>query len=118
MGMIVGDIRDGLEGASSFFDVFFEIEVRILDGTSNTHNEEPARVTTIITGPRLPPFEDAYRGFQPTALRDPNGNVVGRLRHLQHVPVRPSTAKIKRELIKIEKKLDRILFSQWIPPDP
>jgi hypothetical protein len=58
--------------ADSFFDVFFEIEV----GGLVLHNEQPKRLSTVIT--HKPPAQgDVYESLQTIPLLDANGNPTG-----------------------------------------
>jgi hypothetical protein len=69
--------------ADSFFDVFFEIEV----GGMVLHNEQPKRMSAVIT--HKPPAEgDFYESLQTIPLFDANGNATGFSLGLGlHVPV-------------------------------
>jgi hypothetical protein len=118
LGKITGNLR---KGADSFFDVFVEIEIRPETGEPMMlHNEQPVRLQA--TGIKaLPPIEIAYRP-PPTAVKipllDANGVVRYFLIHVQHVPCWPSACKIKREVIKLERKLDKLLRAHGLPPGP
>lgn len=95
---------------NSFFDVFVQIRVRQGDQELGVfHNTDPVRLQAKINA--IPPIETAYVPPTPVSvpLVDAAGNPVGLLIHVQHVPAQPSHAKMKRELILIEKKLDRLI---------
>ena len=96
----------------SFFDVFVRINVS-QGGTSIGvfQNQEPVHLQAKINA--VPPIETFYSPpptAPPVHLIDSAGNPVGFLVHVQHVPAQPSHVKIKREILRIEKKLDRIIL--------
>ena len=72
--------------ADSFFDVFVEIEVA---GLGRLHNEAPVRVEAVIDA--IPPILAYYRPPQPLAvpLLDANGQPVGVIRNVIHIPLPP-----------------------------
>jgi hypothetical protein len=117
LGKVTGTLR---KGADSFFDIFVDISITPEGGDAMMlHNEQPARLQA--TGIKaLPPIEIAYR--PPQLVRIPlfnaNGQPAGFLIHVQHVPCWPSACKIKREVIKLERKLDKLLRAHGIPPGP
>ena len=87
--------------ADSFFDVFVEIEVA---GLGRVHNEEPVRVEAVIDA--IPPTLAYYRPTKPLAvpLLDANGQPVGVIRNVIHIPLPP------------REKL--IIFINHKPPTP
>ena len=102
--------------SNSFFDVFFDITITDHLGQRflGLCNHQPVRVQAVIT--QIPPIEEAYSGEQEVPLLHcDSGNLAGHLVLVQIVPAQPSHAKIKRELILLEKKLDRLLRAHPAP---
>jgi hypothetical protein len=71
---------------TSFFDVFFRIEV----GGMQLHNEQPFRVETFIN--EFPPYGHTYQGFEPVLLVDNSGQPMGTLDAAFHNSLCPSDA--------------------------
>jgi cysteine-rich repeat protein len=77
------DDGPGVQGAGSFFDVFFEIELSDLGVT--LHNRDPKRMTTEIT--HKPPAEgETYENPEFIPLFDENGTLIAEIGPGFHVP--------------------------------
>jgi len=116
-GQITGS-ADNFFPAKSFFDVFFEISLGVNGGQPSppAHNLDPVHMQATISS--IPPVEVAYVPKLSTPVQlfvDGNQTPVACLVHAQHVPAEPSHVKIKREMIDLERKLDRILRAGRIP---
>ena len=119
MGMITTQKGGGFFPADSFFDVFFEVEIRPQGQPTGMtlHNTQPARVEATIDN--IPPLEVEYSSRTGTQLFNPDGTPDGFALHIAHIPTTPSHGRIKRELIKLERKLDKLLRVHGLPPgDP
>jgi hypothetical protein len=104
----------------SFFDVFFELEITDPHGVRHMlRSVTPVRLMGInmsVPGPSMlalieTRFESnqAVSFFLPSPGTQVPSNPCVELKQMSYVPVNPSAAIIKRELIQIEKKLDRLL---------
>jgi hypothetical protein len=75
--------------ASSFFDVFFEVDTPI--GTLHNSASDPARVTATID--RIPPKGSTYRETSSVLLYDSSGHVVGKLVQGSHTLSTPTPTR-------------------------
>ena len=121
----LGEVRQQSPGsdfpATSFFDVFVEIEV----GGFLLAPSGSVRVLVDPLNPitAIPPIDTPYEGITCDPLFDPSGNPFGGICILTHIPTTPSHQIIKEEIIglenrlgSIEQKLDEIQSS--LPPPP
>lgn len=126
----VGTINPG-PPADSFFDVFFILDLPDPSGNMlMLHSDVPVHLMAMTGRPPNPnqesfPFLEArFESNQPVVFFLPppgNGyppNPCMELKAMSFVPVNPSSAIIKRELIQIEKKLDQLLRSSNPPGSP
>ncbi len=109
--------------AESFFDVFFDLKMMDTSGGIQTlSSRDPVRLRGILIG-LLPPFDTRFESNQAvTFFLPPVGslppNPCLELQHMTFVPANASDAIIKRELIQIEEKLDRLLNQNEPTPPP
>ena len=107
LGKLVGLRPNSLFPADSFFDVFFVVELPQLG--VRLRNNVPGHGKARIS--KWPPLEVAYLGQMPSPLPLVGGGGVVRAAVIgvRHILVQPSHAIIKRELLQIEAKLNRLL---------
>jgi hypothetical protein len=124
----------GQIGQDSFFDVFFDLEITDPNGVMLTlRSVDPVHLMGMINevfGPMDMPgsglLETRFNSGQPVLFFLPSQDSQTppspcvELTRTSYVPVNPSAAIIKRELIQIEKKLDRLLKlnEPTVPPIP
>jgi len=132
--MSVGQIMGPQNKTDSFFDVFFDLEITDPNGVMLTlRSVDPVHLMGMINGvfgpmdmPGSGLLETRFESGQAVifVLPSPGTEVPPspcvELKQMTYVPVNPSAAIIKRELIQIEKKLDRLLKlnEPTVPPIP
>jgi hypothetical protein len=113
MGQIT-DLSDPPGIADSFFDIFIELQLPALGGETWFHADTSVH---LVAQPAFSPFLERRFVSDGSVHFSPEGNSVLcgiDLTQMTYVPVSPSAAIIKRELIQLEKKLDHLLTR--IPP--
>lgn len=71
--------------ASSIFDVFLEVSVNGMV----LHNEDPIRMDAVNGINSLPPYDDEYQSPFDIVIYDQNGQPVGRILDVSHIPHPP-----------------------------
>lgn len=121
--MSVGQLMGPGNKTDSFFDVFFELQITDFSGSMLTlRSVDPVHLMGMINGvfgpmdtPGSGLLETRFNSGQPVRFFLPSQDSQTlpspcvELTRMSYVPVNPSAAIIKRELIQIEKKLDRLL---------
>jgi len=74
--------------ATSFFDVFVEIQTIMPSPVHIFHNDDPAHMSTTISS--IPPWGATYGGPAPVPLKDEHNNIIGFIKHVSHdIPPQP-----------------------------
>jgi hypothetical protein len=130
VGQIIGPMENPLV-QDSFFDVFFVLDITDFNGNMLMLRSDGSVRFMALAGildpnDRFGLLETRFKSGQPVVffLPSPGSQLPPspclELKQMSYVPVNPSAAIIKRELIQIEKKLDRLLKlnEPTVPPIP